>query len=90
MAPFNPEPSPAAESAELAKVAAEYTDRVTLTEVRLDQGGYTSCGVYFGVGAKLYYMADYDGHREEYFRAAARPEALAYGREVYPQGKFRY
>jgi hypothetical protein len=75
---------------ELRQFAADYTGRVTLNQVPLNQGGYTSAGVYFGVGPKLYYMADYEGMREEFFRAYDRQEALEMAREVYPKGVFRY
>jgi hypothetical protein len=35
---------------------------VTLRKVRLNQGGYDSCGCYFGIGLPLYRAEDDQGH----------------------------
>ena len=79
---------------ELKTLCASVTGKVYLREIPLTRDGYTFRGegsVYFGVGQRLYYMLDADNeYREEYFRAVDREDALSYGKEIYPQGKFRY
>lgn len=81
-------------ASELRSLCASVTGKVYLREIPLTRDGYTFRGegsVYFGSGQRLYYMIDAENeYREEYFRAADRQEALACGREIYPQGKFRY
>jgi hypothetical protein len=49
--------------------------RLFTERVRLDRGGYTSSGRYFGTGAPLYRVSDADGHIDEYVRASSAAEA---------------
>lgn len=81
-------------ASELRSLCASVTGKVYLREIPLTRDGYTFRGegaVYFGIGQRLYWMVDADNeYREEFFRAQDREDALAYGREIYPKGKFRY
>ena len=67
--------------------ALTYTGRVYVRRERLNNGGYTKDGCYFGVGSPLYYVSDYDGVYSDYFRASCRDEALEKARDIYPMGK---
>lgn len=67
--------------------ALTYTGRVYVRLERLNSGGYTKDGCYFGVGSPLYYISDYDGIHSDYFRASCREEALEKARDIYPMGK---
>ena len=76
----------------MAAAFAHYTGRVTLHRERLNSGGYTSTGVYFGVGLPLYFMQDEPGEclpHGQYLRASDRADALAIARYHFPNGKFR-
>jgi hypothetical protein len=77
----------------------DFTGRVYLSRVYLDQGGYTSGGVYFGVGKPLYYIgAEGNPYNEagnyyayvDHFRASDRNEAKAVARDLFPNGMIRY
>lgn len=74
-----------ATSAELAA----YTGRVYVRRERLNSGGYTSDGCYFGVGSPLYFCQDYDGLYETYVRATCREDAVAKMRQIYPNAKIK-
>lgn len=67
--------------------ASTYTGRVYVRREKLNNGGYTKDGCYFGVGSPLYYISDYDGVHSDYFRASCREEALDKARNIYPMGK---
>ena len=73
----------------LREKCKNYTGKVSLRRERLNNGGYTKDGVYFGVGDRLYYMADDDGIHDHYFRASCREDAIEIGKVTYPNGKFR-
>lgn len=49
--------------------------RLRAERVRLDRGGYTRSGRYFGTGAPLYLVTDDEGDIHEYVRAASAVEA---------------
>lgn len=59
------------------------TKRFTLSRVRLNQGGYTDRGQYFGVEAPLYYAQSEEGY-ERYYRAYDRESAKEQVRADYP------
>lgn len=63
-----------------ALTRSRYIKKFTVARVRLDRGGYDKHGRYFGGGAPLWYVEDYDAERGMYVRAptarAARAEAL--------------
>ena len=67
--------------------ALAYTGKVYVRRERLNSGGYTADGCYFGIGEPLYYVTDYDGIHSDYFRASCREEALEKARDIYPIGK---
>jgi|HubBroStandDraft_2_1064218.scaffolds.fasta_scaffold54336_3 hypothetical protein len=46
-------------------------------KVRLNQGGYTDTGTYFGIGMPLYLFETEDGDISEYVRAYSRNDAIA-------------
>lgn len=69
--------------------AKVYTGKVSVKRERLNSGGYTRDGVYFGVGEPLYYMQDEDGIYDNYFRASCREEAIEIARDTYPKAKIR-
>ena len=76
----------------MAAAFAHYTGRVTLHRERLNSGGYTRHGVYFGVGLPLYFLQDEDGEclpHGQYLRASDRADALSIARYHFPNGKFR-
>ncbi len=61
-----------------------YKGKVTLQRVRLNSGGYTSQGYYFGHGLPLFWYctdekhdAFTDGYLDGYFRAESREDAKA-------------
>jgi hypothetical protein len=61
-----------------------YSGRVHVKRVPLNQGGYTSCGCYFGTGSPLYNIWDDEGIDDEYVRAQDREDALWRARRRYP------
>lgn len=72
-----------------AKLCREYKGRVHVQHERLNQGGYTSRGVYFGTGPRLYYIWDDDLIREDYIRAFDREDAVEQARAIYPLAKIQ-
>ena len=68
--------------------------KVTLQRVRLNQGGYTDRGHYYGNGAPLYWYCieqQIDGHWEvfdKYIRASDRANAKEQVRARFPQATF--
>jgi len=75
-------------------VFPEHNRRVYLHEIRINKGGYNKFGVYYGVGAKLYYIGALNEDESDYiyedeFRARDREEAIEIARLVFPNGKFR-
>lgn len=70
-------------------LCAEYKGRVHVQHVRLNQGGYTDDGSYFGVGARLYCVWDDDDLRSDHIRATDRAEAVAEARDIYPIAKIQ-
>lgn len=67
-----------------------YTGRVSVTRERLNSGGYTRQGVYFGVGSPLYFFQDEDGAHSDYIRASDRQDAIEQVRQIYgPWAKIR-
>lgn len=74
---------------ETRQTCQTYTGKVSIRHERLNQGGYTRDGVYFGLGPRLYFMQDEDGHFENYFRATDREDAVAIARKIYPVAKIR-
>ena len=69
--------------------AKNYTGKVSVKRERLDSGGYTKDGAYFGIGSPLYYMQDEDGIYGDYFRASCREDAIEIARDTYPLAKIR-
>lgn len=69
------------------RAAKAYTGRVYVRRERLNQGGYTSRGCYFGTGEPLYFITDYDGLHSDHVRATCREEALDKARSIYPLAK---
>ena len=74
---------------EIKEICRNYTGKVSVTHERLNQGGYTRDGVYFGIGQPLYFMQDEDGFFDDYFRASDRIEAVEIARERYPNARIR-
>lgn len=64
--------------------------RFSVTETRLDNGGYDRTGRYYGVGRRLYSAFAEDGKDdiEMEFRAAGRDEALDVVKTCYPDATF--
>lgn len=68
------------------------TEFWSLVRVRLDRGGYTSNGQYFGVAGPLYALTDLDG-KVYHFRSGDRKSAIAkavkdYGAVIRGMAKF--
>lgn len=57
--------------------------RYTVQRIRLNAGGYDR-GVYFGVGAPLYWIASPDGRDDIYVRASDHKAALAKAKALWP------
>lgn len=76
-------------SHEAIKLCKEYKDRVHVQYVRLNQGGYTNEGVYFGGGPRLYCIWDDDDLRYDHIRATDRADAVAQARFVYPLARIQ-
>ena len=76
-------------ASEAKRALREYTGNVSIRKVRLNQGGYTDDGIYFGVGEPLYYFQDEDGFYEDYLRASNRADAIEQVRDFYPTAKIR-
>jgi hypothetical protein len=75
---------------EIREICSNYTGKVSVKRERINQGGYTSDGVYFGIGSPLYFMQDEDGFYDGYFRASDREEAVEIARQRYPKAKIRH
>jgi len=78
----------------MAQVFSDHDRRVYLREIKLNRGGYTRQGVYYGVGQRLYYIAALNEDEDDYiyedeFRARDRQEAIEIGRCIFPNGKFK-
>lgn len=58
--------------------------RISVTRIRLNAGGYTSRGEYYGVGMPLFHVVSNDDEVNYQMRAADRSEALASVRHRYP------
>jgi hypothetical protein len=74
---------------EISNICKQFTGKVELRKVRLNQGGYTSDGIYFGVGTPLYFAQDEEGYWCDYFRATCREEAIDILRDRFPIAKIR-
>jgi hypothetical protein len=74
---------------EIKEICQNYTGKVSVTRERLNQGGYTRDGIYFGVGQSLYFMQDEDCFYGIHFRASDRTEAVEIARERYPNARIR-
>lgn len=64
------------------------SNRVSLTRVKLNRGGYDSRGEYFGSGAPLWSASDDNGEFYEMFRAVDRRTAKALLLSHFPNMKF--
>ena len=62
--------------------------KIYLTRVRLNSGGYTSTGQYFGIGAPLYHYQNDEGDIYDYVRAYDRQDAKQRVLARYPDAKF--
>lgn len=69
--------------------AKTFTGKVSVRKIRLNQGGYTDCGCYFGVGEPLYCFEDEEGVFADHIRASSREDAIEQVREFYPLAKIR-
>jgi hypothetical protein len=67
----------------------DYSGKLCLRRVRLDQGGYDPNGTYFGQGAPLYWCASDDGDIDYMMRANDRESARAMVLAEYPKAKVR-
>jgi hypothetical protein len=54
-----------------------------IQRVRLNQGGYTDKGQYFGTGRPLYSFQSQDGNIDDFLRAEDREEAKQFIRKRY-------
>jgi len=61
---------------------------LSVRRVRLNSGGCTSSGRYFGIGAPLYHVTDEDDAVDFWIRASSRGSALAIVRDIYPRARF--
>jgi hypothetical protein len=59
-----------------------------LYRVRINSGGYTDTGYYYGVGQPVYCFVSADGADGAVFRAANRDAAKAKLRAIYPTAEF--
>ncbi len=64
--------------------------KFSVTETRLNNGGYDRTGRYYGIGRRLYFAVAEDGKddTEMEFRAADRDEALEVVKARYPNATF--
>ena len=67
----------------------EFSARLYLRKVRLNNGGYDSNGTYFGIGAPLYWCANDDGDIDFMLRAYDRADAREQVLARYPKAKVR-
>jgi hypothetical protein len=64
------------------------TLKFTLRRMRLNSQGYTSGGVYYGVGMPLYWFCSDTGHEEGVLRASSRAAAKQVIRNLHTGAKF--
>jgi hypothetical protein len=69
--------------------AKVFTGKVSVRKERLNMGGYTTDGVYFGSGEPLYFVQDEDGIYDHHFRASCREDAIEKARDFYPLAQIR-
>ena len=74
---------------ETRTLCAQFTGKVYVQKQRLNSGGYTDDGIYFGIGEPLYFAQDEEGIWSDYFRASCRAEAVEIARDQYPLAKIR-
>lgn len=74
---------------ETRTLCAQFTGRVYVQKQRLNSGGYTDDGIYFGIGEPLYFAQDEEGIWSDYYRASCRAEAVEIARDRYPLAKIR-
>jgi hypothetical protein len=67
----------------------DYTGRIYMSRVYLDNGGYDKNGTYFGHGEPLYWYATDDGEIDGMLRARSRDAAWLQVRCWYPSAKVR-
>lgn len=67
----------------------DFSGRLTLRRIRLNQGGYDCNGTYFGAGMSLYWYADEEGTIDGMLRATDRANARAKVLAKYPNAKVR-
>lgn len=63
-------------------------EKVRVSEVRINRGGYDSGGAYWGIGAPLYWVRSDNGDVSEFFRASSREGAKQKALAVNPYLKF--
>lgn len=63
-------------------------EKVRVSEVRINRGGYDSGGAYWGLGAPLYWVRSDNGDVNEFFRAWSREAAKEKALAVNPNLKF--
>lgn len=63
------------------------TGRISVRGVRIDSGGYSPSGEYFGRGAPVYEVTSDDCRVDFNLRAGSRECAVAEVREMYPAAK---
>lgn len=68
----------------------DFSDRIYLRKVRLNQGGYDSNGTYFGSGPPaLYWYSNDDGSIDAMLRAVNREDARKQVLAKYPKARVR-
>ena len=73
----------------ITDAAADAPIRLSVSHVRLNDGGYDCNGTYFGEGRPLYWVHDQDGLVDFVLRAWNRDEAVMQAREDYPNAVIR-
>jgi hypothetical protein len=68
---------------------ADFSGKLCLRKIRLDNGGYDVNGTYFGHGAPLYWYADKEGEIDGMLRASDRSDARDQVLDLYPKAKIR-
>jgi len=66
---------------------AVFSERLYLTRIRLDAGGYDKNGTYWGHGRALYWCANKDNTVDFCFRAEGHEGAKAVVLGMYPKAK---
>ena len=67
----------------------DFSGRLFLKKVRLDNGGYDPNGTYFGAGSPLYWYASEDNDIDGMLRATSRELARDQVLELYPKAKVK-